>query len=78
MTMYHRIYKTITYRDTDYLLTKSGDGTRKPGANCAFEDCTQYFYVTYGKNYFHFVNWDNNNWATADMRLVDVGLAYHL
>ena len=75
--MYHRIYKTLSYRDTKYMLTKSTDDSRLAGNNCHSTTCSQYFYVTYGKQYFHFVNWDSDNSHTAKFRIVDLS-AQHL
>ena len=77
MSLYQRDYKTVKYSDTDYIIKTSDDTGTLPGNSCYNQECNNYFYVTYGKQYFHLVNWDKVNSNSVSFTAYDLG-ATHL
>ena len=45
-------------------------------ADCMTELCHNYYYVTYGQQYFHIVNWDFEESKTVDVKIFDLGAKY--
>ena len=45
-------------------------------ADCMTELCHNYFYVTYGQQYFHIVNWDFEESKSVDVKIFDLGAKY--
>ena len=56
--MYHREDRSLQYSDTEFLVLTGDEDGDTPNADCFTELCHNYYYVTYGKQYFHLVNWD--------------------
>ena len=77
MTLLHRDYKTLKYSDTEYMVTASDDSGTRPGALCRESECNNYFYVTYGRQYFLLVNWDYTNSNSVNFEVVDLGGSWH-
>ena len=73
MSLYHRDYKTVKYSDTDHIIKQSDDTGTLPGNSCYNQECNNYFYVTYGQQYFHLVNWDKTNSQTVTFTAFDLG-----
>ena len=76
VTVYKRDYKTISYRDTEYMQLLSDNDGRYPNANCAYSICNKYFYVTYGRQYFYFVNWSRDEHKSISYELRDLSGRY--
>lgn len=76
ISLYHRDYKTVKYSDTDYIVSKSDDTGTLPGNSCFNQECNNYFYVTYGQQYFHLVNWDNTESKSVTFTAFDLGAVY--
>ena len=64
------------YMDANYMVLEASEGTVFEGNNCALQKCSNYYYITYGKQYFHFVNWDEQNTQVATVRLIDFNAIY--
>jgi hypothetical protein len=76
MSLYHRDYKTVKYSDTDFIIKQSDDTGTLPGNSCYNQQCNNYFYVTYGQQYFHLVNWDKTNAKTVTFTAFHLGASH--
>ena len=67
MMLYQRDYKTMRYNEVEFTVT-TGDS----GENCLYQECRNYWYLTYGKKYWLLVNWDYENDASVSFTTLDL------
>ena len=71
MTVYNALFKTITYQESEYMVTESDPYGSLPGAKCLYDECHNFFYITEGKQYFFFVNWSFEDPQTVEFEIYD-------
>ena len=64
----------MKYSDVDYAITVS-DPKRNtnPGQSCMDVECENYYYITYGRQYFMLVNWDFTEKKKVKYKVFDIG-----
>ena len=53
------------------MITESDEYGARPGANCLYEECNNFFYITEGAQYFFFVNWSYEDPETVEFEIYD-------
>ena len=67
ISLYSRDYKTVAYYNVDYIVKKGDDGT-----DCLYNECRNYYSVTYGRKYFMLANWDRSKSHSVNFQAFDL------